>query len=323
MNKLSLRIALKSLDASLSALEIYNKPIFNYREESFSILMVNAFELLFKAKIIKDNKEDLKSIYVYYYPKKKNGSVSKQKSIKRNRINQPFTKDINNCMSELFDLLSPNLINNINLLIEIRDNSIHLLNNGFIKNRLYEVTAGSIRNYIKLFNDWFPEIDTTKYNFFITPLNFDNTLINFDVASLNTAQRSFLSYMDIASASSNENDHYELFVKVNVKFEKTNKNDAILIKYANEGKKLNVELTEDMFKEMYPFDFNQIIAKIKDKQPGIKIDPRFNKIKKEMQKNEHCCKARYLDFVNKKGTHKVYYNSNFVTEFLKRYNDTV
>ena len=62
---------------------------------------------------------------------------------------------------------------------------------------------------------------------------------------------------------------------------------------------------------------------LKDKQPGIKIDPRFNKIKKEMQKNEHCCKARYLDFVNKKGTHKVYYNSNFVTEFLKRYNDTV
>ena len=44
---------------------------------------------------------------------------------------------------------------------------------------------------------------------------------------------------------------------------------------------------------------------------------------KEIQKNEHCCKARYLDFVNKKGTHKVYYNSNFVTEFLKRYNDTV
>ena len=53
MYKLSLRIASKSLDASLSALEIYNKPVFNYREESFSILMVNAFELLFKAKIIK------------------------------------------------------------------------------------------------------------------------------------------------------------------------------------------------------------------------------------------------------------------------------
>ena len=321
MNKLSLRIASKSLDASLSALEIYNKPVFNYREESFSILMVNAFELLFKAKIIKDNGDDLKSLYVYYYPKKKNGSTSKQKVIKRNRINQPFTKDINNCIIELSELLSSNLINNINLLVEIRDNSIHLLNNNYIKNKLYEVSSGSIRNYVKLFNEWFPEIDTTKFNFFITPLNFDNTLINYDVANLNIAQKSFLSYLDIAAASSSEKDQYELFVKVNVKFEKTNKNDAILVKYASEGKKINVELTEDMFKEMYPFDYSQIIKKIKDKQPGIKINSKFNIVKKEMQKKEHCCKARYLDFVNKKGTNKIYYNSNFVSEFLKIYNN--
>ena len=32
----------KSVHAALSAIEIYNKPDFKYREESFSILMVNA-----------------------------------------------------------------------------------------------------------------------------------------------------------------------------------------------------------------------------------------------------------------------------------------
>ena len=60
MKKLSNRIVEKSLNATLAALEIYNKPECNYREENFCILIVNAFELLFKAKIIKDNNEDVK-----------------------------------------------------------------------------------------------------------------------------------------------------------------------------------------------------------------------------------------------------------------------
>jgi hypothetical protein len=39
------RLLEKSIQASLSAIEVYNKPDFKYREESFSILMVNAWEV--------------------------------------------------------------------------------------------------------------------------------------------------------------------------------------------------------------------------------------------------------------------------------------
>lgn len=45
----------KSIHAALSAIEIYNKPDFKYREERFSILMVNALELLLKARIPQRN----------------------------------------------------------------------------------------------------------------------------------------------------------------------------------------------------------------------------------------------------------------------------
>jgi hypothetical protein len=54
----------KSISAALSAIEIYNKPDFKYREETFSILMINSWELLLKAKIIKENDGDMKSIYI-------------------------------------------------------------------------------------------------------------------------------------------------------------------------------------------------------------------------------------------------------------------
>ena len=45
----------KSIQAAISAIEIYNKPDFKYREESFCILIVNTWELLLKAKKQKPN----------------------------------------------------------------------------------------------------------------------------------------------------------------------------------------------------------------------------------------------------------------------------
>lgn len=58
---------------------------------------------------------------------------------------------------------------------------------------------------------------------------------------------------------------------------------------------------------------------IKIKQPDIKLGKEFNAIKKKLQKEEICCKARYLDIVNKKGNLKYYYNSNFVNKLLEQY----
>lgn len=83
MEKLSYRLAKKSLNATLSALEIYNKPDSKYREESFCILMINAYEILFKAKILSDNEDKIKSLYIYENKKGKKDKVLKQKVIKK------------------------------------------------------------------------------------------------------------------------------------------------------------------------------------------------------------------------------------------------
>lgn len=40
----------KSINSMLSAIEIYNKPDFKYREEAFAIFAINSWELLFKAR---------------------------------------------------------------------------------------------------------------------------------------------------------------------------------------------------------------------------------------------------------------------------------
>lgn len=57
----------KSLRAAISAIEIYNKPDFRYREENFAILMCAAWELLFKAKALLDNGDNLDVITAYRF----------------------------------------------------------------------------------------------------------------------------------------------------------------------------------------------------------------------------------------------------------------
>src|SRR6266568_2009293 len=68
----------KSLVAALSSIEIYNKPDFRYREELFNILIINAWELLLKAKILMDANDDITSLYVLdrqgEYKKTRNGT---------------------------------------------------------------------------------------------------------------------------------------------------------------------------------------------------------------------------------------------------------
>src|ERR1700722_20003463 len=56
-------LAKKSVHAAVAAIEVYNKPNFLYREEAFSLLMTNAWELLLKAKWILDHLDVLDSLY--------------------------------------------------------------------------------------------------------------------------------------------------------------------------------------------------------------------------------------------------------------------
>jgi len=48
----TIKLTENSIAASLSAIEVYNKTNFPYRNEVFCILFVNAWELLFKARIL-------------------------------------------------------------------------------------------------------------------------------------------------------------------------------------------------------------------------------------------------------------------------------
>ena len=94
----------KSVHAALSAIEIYNKPDFKYREESFSILMVNAWELLLKTRILHKNKNKLESIYIVDSNKtRKDGKPFKSPKYKTSRSGNYLTIDVTNAIKEIIN----------------------------------------------------------------------------------------------------------------------------------------------------------------------------------------------------------------------------
>lgn len=75
----------KSISSMIAAIEIYNKPDFDYREETFAILAVNSWEMLLKAVMFKINKYNLRLIYELKPKIKKDGTKSKIKDVSLSR----------------------------------------------------------------------------------------------------------------------------------------------------------------------------------------------------------------------------------------------
>jgi len=98
--------------AMLAAIEIYNKPQISYRDECFTILLINSWELLLKA-ILSKNKQRI------YYPKKRRHpyrTLSVQDALEKTRSYFPPA------------IQFEPIRQNITLLLTYRDNSIHFYN---------------------------------------------------------------------------------------------------------------------------------------------------------------------------------------------------
>lgn len=81
----------KSIAACCAAIEIYKKPVVPHREETFAILVVAAWELLLKARLIKENGNQLKSVYEMEAVQRKDGKPGKRKAVRRNKAGNPIT----------------------------------------------------------------------------------------------------------------------------------------------------------------------------------------------------------------------------------------
>lgn len=187
----------KSVAAMLSAIEIYNKPDFKYREETFSVLCINAWELLLKAKVLNLASNKVASLYAMEYKTLKTGKKSSVRRPKKNRSGNPLSINIFEAyriVTEDYGVRINKAVNdNLVALTEIRDNSIHFVNDDLLLSlKIQELGSASLQNYLHLVSSWFGDV-LSGYNFYLMPLSFSGTSMRLLVFHLIPAKGTFWS----------------------------------------------------------------------------------------------------------------------------------
>ena len=311
----------KSIQAALSAIELYNKPNFLYREESFTILMVNAWELLLKAKILNDSGQDIKTLYIPdSTKKKKNGAPYKTPKYKQNRSGNNFTIDICSAMAKLN--LPDNLKAQLETLVEIRDNAIHFYNESKLFERtLLRIGTATLKSYVEMLSEWFDK-SVSDHNIFLIPMAFDLPA-EFDANSLAKESKHHQKLLEFISSqekdSSSSESKHAISLMVDIKFKRDTTGLPVHQTRDGSGAPISVD-SEEKFQQTYPWSFkDHLLPKLQNRYSNFKQDKAFWTLKKELEKNEKFSSERYLDLNKKKGTNKKFYSPDIVKEFNKHY----
>lgn len=308
----------KSIASMLSAIELYNKPNFQYREETFAILAVNAWELLLKAIILRQNRYKLRSLYVLKPCINKDGTKSTtRKYVDKNRSGNPKTISIMETLSILDNqkYLPTNLRDNIEALIELRDNSIHFANMDDISRQIQELGFACIKNYITLIKEKKIEIDISNYNFYLMPLAYvSSNMVSESVLTEETKNYLTLVKSKIAKEESDQN--YDIAITIDIDFKKGSSFDGLGFTYDKDG--IRVALTEENIRKRYPWDNAELIRRCKMRYSDFIQNKNWNAQRNEIKNDAKLYRVRLLDPGNPKSAKKDFYSTN-VFSYLDSY----
>jgi len=251
----------KSISAAVSSIEIYNKPDFKYREESFVILIVNAWELLLKAKLLKDSGK-LSALYVH-----------SGRRVKRSRTGNPFTIDILSAMRAV--ALDPAFAENLTALIDIRDTSVHFFSSDPIRYLVYSLGVAALQNYQRLVKQWFQR-GLIEYNFYIMPLAFAH---RFKTLKLLELEKSPIEIANLVrsvagtQASLLTSDFYfacEIGTELRSAKKFTTPSD-MTVKIDPQSADSPVVIVQNKSKlDQYPLSYTEVVERVKQKLPHAK-----------------------------------------------------
>lgn len=310
----------KSIAAMLAAIEIYNKPDFKYREETFSILAINAWELLLKAKWLKENGNRIRSLFVFEKRNKPGGGYYKNPKVKLTECGNPFTHSLDFLAKKLNErgILPAVALQNIAALGEIRDSSVHFYNrSALFAIRLQEVGSASVKNFVHAAQKWF-NTDLSEYNFYIMPLAFV-AASKAEGVPLNKEEAKLAAFISALEASNDPTNEYSFSVNIDVRFSKSKANDALQIQITNDPNAPKFQLTDEQFKEKYPLNYESLTQECRQRYSNFLANAKYNKVRLPLKEDLKYCKIRRLDEDNPKSAKQEWYSRAVFTELDKHY----
>lgn len=260
------RLRDNSKSAMMAAIEIYNKPNFEYREECCVILLINAWELILKALLSKNK------VRIYYYKKSRNEdyrTLSIRDSLTKGKSYFPHEMDYTAVKA------------NLDHLITFRDKAIHFYNVKGLESVIYNLAQASINNYCDLLRLSFNVDLAESVNIVLLPLSVGQMPIDpiqfidgrhitgkypAEVTSFLRSLGAAVSVLEARNA-----DVSRLMLTFSIKYESVKKRkDAVAVVGIDENAPTSVAI-----RKFDPNDFlrqSEILAKLPDKIEGVKVN---------------------------------------------------
>lgn len=306
----------KSINSMLSAIEIYNKPNFSYREETFTILAINSWELLFKAQLLKLSGYNMKSLYVMEPVLTVDGKLHKRnKKPKLGKSKNPITLGLFDVLKKLEIKgckLTRNHLCSIDSLIELRDTSVHFYNEKSISKEIQELGFACIKNYMHIIKKWELEIDLSTYNFYLMPLAYvDSKIIS--TGAITGEVKNYLEFVKNEVDKKDKSDEdFDIAISIEINFSKSNSFESLGFKYDPNG--LSINITEQDIRQKFPLTYGEVCKKSKKRYENFKQGNNFNIIMRNIKKDKKLFHERRLDTENPKSAKQGYYSSNIWKE---------
>jgi hypothetical protein len=316
---------LKTAEAALiSSIEIYNKPAFAYREETFAILALNAWELMLKAELLSLRKNDPRCLYVYFFPNTNAGVPSKKRRSKRNRSGNIMTIGIDACIVsiEKNGIVVPAAVKaNLEALTEIRDNAVHYINaSPLLAKQVLEIGTAALRNFIELGKRWL-DLDLSSYSLYLMPIGFLPSADAATAITVSNDEQNVVNYLAglMNKTNNNGSPDYHVSLDVNISFKRTSAAAATAVIITNDPNSVPVVVSEEDVRKQYPWDYATLTGKLKNRYMDFKENPKYHTLRKKLSINPQYMRTRYLDPGNLKSSTKDFYNPNILREFDKTY----
>ena len=211
---------------------------------------------------------------------------------------------------------------NLVALTEIRDNSIHFVNDDLLLSlKVQELGSASLQNYLHLVSSWFGDV-LSGYNFYLMPLSFFRNFNEAPGVSLNSSEKKVLDYIKKSEEPYDKSDKvgdYNLTLRIDVKFQKVKSTSGMPVQITNDPSATTVFLSEEDFTDKYPWDYVVLSTRLNRRYSDFKMNNKYHKTRKKLESDKKFAYQRLLNPSNPNAGKKTFYNPNIQKEFDKYY----
>jgi hypothetical protein len=329
--RLSKQLKANARAAMFAAIEIHNKPIFKYRYEVCTLLMVNAWELALKSYIAKE----LKSV----------------KLVRKDGSTKPYTECLACVASKLGKAFEPTR-QNLGILYEYRNKVAH-----FYATELETVVLGLLKSTVIFFSEFMEsQLGEKLYeadNLILLPIGFKKPISPLDFLSSQSATK---------HSSAEVRAFLESIKKSSDQLQKQGFEDSIIVNYSMalvaESRIKNADLTaainnaapqgnviavqnvisaanltndpsakqlrlseESVYESLFTETYHDVVEAARKRFSDFTQDREFNDIMRGLKKNPNIARTRLLNPKNPNGSHQTFYNEKILEELAKHYKE--